>query len=221
MNLSDRLNEIRSTVPANVKIVAVSKTKPVAMIDLLYKETGHRFFAENKVQELQAKYESLPADIEWHFIGHLQSNKIRYIAPYVALIESVDSYKLIREINKEGKKNNRIIPCLIQFHIAKEESKFGFSLDEAFLMLDDNLFHELSNISISGVMGMATFTDDEQQIKKEFKTLYTYYKDLKSRYFSNNPDFREISMGMTSDYKIAIEEGSTIIRVGSGIFGER
>jgi hypothetical protein len=221
MNSVDRLNEIRTRVPANVKIVAVSKTKPASMIEFLYKETGQRIFAENKVQELQAKYEILPADIEWHFIGHLQTNKVRLIAPYVALIQSVDSYKLIREINKEGNKNNRIIPCLIQFHIAKEESKYGFSLNEAIQMLDDDRFHELSNISIVGVMGMATFTENKQQIRSEFKTLLSYYNELKSRYFTNNPDFSEVSMGMTDDYKIAIEEGSTIIRIGSGIFGER
>ena len=221
MNSVDRLNEIRIKVPANVKIVAVSKTKPASMIELLYKETGQRIFAENKVQELQTKYEILPADIDWHFIGHLQTNKVRYIAPYVALIQSVDSYKLIREINKEGKRNNRIIPCLIQFHIAKEESKFGFSFNEAVQMLDDDLFYELSNVSIAGVMGMATFTNNEQQIRSEFKTLFRYYSELKSRYFTNNPDFSEVSMGMTDDYKIAIEEGSTIIRIGSGIFGER
>jgi hypothetical protein len=221
MNSVDRLNEIRTKVPANVKIVAVSKTKPASMIEFLYKETGQRIFAENKVQELQAKYEILPADIEWHFIGHLQTNKVRLIAPYVALIQSVDSYKLIREINKEGNKNNRIIPCLIQFHIAKEESKYGFSLNEAIQMLDDDRFHELSNISIVGVMGMATFTENKQQIRSEFKTLLSYYNELKSRYFTNNPDFIEVSMGMTDDYKIAIEEGSTIIRIGSGIFGER
>lgn len=221
MNSVDRLNEIRNKVPANVKIVAVSKTKPASMIELLYNETGQRVFAENKVQELQTKYEILPADIEWHFIGHLQTNKIKYIVPYVALIQSIDSYKLIREINKEGSKNNRIVPCFIQFHIAKEESKFGFSINEAIQMLDDEMFHELSNISLVGVMGMATFTDNHQQIRSEFKNLFSYFNELKSRYFANNPAFREVSMGMTDDYKIALEEGSTIIRIGSGIFGER
>jgi len=221
MSPADRLNEIRATIPSNVKIVAVSKTKPATMIESLYNETGQRLFGENKVQELQMKHDILTSDIDWHFIGHLQTNKIRYIAPYVALIQSVDSYKLFREINKEGKRNNRIIQCLIQYHIAEEESKFGFSLDESFLMFDDNLFHELSNISIVGVMGMATFTNDVSQIRKEFKTLYSNYQILKSRYFSQNQSFSEVSMGMTDDYQIAIEEGSTIVRIGSGIFGDR
>ena len=221
MNAIDRLIEIRTKVPANVEIVAVSKTKPAAMIDLLYRETGQRSFGENKVQELEVKHAVLPSDINWHFIGHLQTNKIKYIAPYVALIQSVDSYKLIREINKEGIKSNRVIPCLLQFYIAREEAKYGFSFEEAIQMLDDNLFNELSNISIKGVMGMATFTDNKQQIRTEFKTLFNYYSSLKLKYFAQQPDFCEVSMGMTDDYQLAVEEGSTIIRIGSGIFGER
>jgi pyridoxal phosphate enzyme (YggS family) len=221
MNSIDRLQEIRTKVPANVKIVAVSKTKPASMIELLYMEAGQRYFGENKVQELEAKHTSLPGDINWHFIGHLQTNKIKYIAPYVALIQSVDSFKLIREINKEGIKNNRIIPCLLQFHIAKEEAKFGFSYDEANQMLDDVLFYQLSNISIQGVMGMATFTEDKHQIRTEFKTLFDYYNSLKSKYFAKDPGFCELSIGMTDDYQLAVEEGSTIVRIGSGIFGER
>jgi pyridoxal phosphate enzyme (YggS family) len=221
MNSIDRLNEIRTKVPANVKIVAVSKTKPASMIELLYSETGQRFFGENKVQELEAKHTTLPGDINWHFIGHLQTNKVKYIAPYVALIQSVDSFKLIREINKEGIKNKRIIPCLLQFHIAKEEAKFGFSYEEANQMLDDILFYQLSNISIQGVMGMATFTNDKNQIRTEFKTLFDYYNSLRSKYFAQNPDFCELSIGMTDDYQLAVEEGSTIVRIGSGIFSER
>jgi PLP dependent protein len=221
MNSVDRLNDIRSKVPANVKIVAVSKTKPVPMIDELYKETGQRIFGENKVQELDAKHRQLYDDITWHFIGHLQTNKIRYIAPYVGLIQSVDSFRLIHEINKEAIKYNRVIPCLLQFHIAREEAKYGFSIDEATRMLDDNSFHELSNIAITGVMGMATYTIDNHQIRSEFKALFNYYNTLKSRFFIQNPDFCEISMGMTDDYLLAIEEGSTIIRIGSGIFGDR
>jgi PLP dependent protein len=221
MNPVNRLTEIRNKVPSNVKIVAVSKTKPASLIELLYTETGQRNFGENRVQELDSKHSVLPPDIDWHFIGHLQTNKIRYIAPYIALIQSVDSFKLIREINKEGIKNNRIIPCLLQFHIAREEAKFGFSFEEVNQMLDDDLFYGLSNISVRGVMGMATFTSDEQQIRTEFKTLHQYFSSIKSRYFAEESGFCEISMGMTDDYQIAIEEGSTIVRIGSGIFGER
>jgi pyridoxal phosphate enzyme (YggS family) len=221
MNSVDRLNKIRDAVPSNIKIVAVSKTKPATTIEWLYSKSGQRLFGENKVQELEAKHEILPADIEWHFIGHLQTNKIKYIAPFVSLIQSVDSYRLLREINKEALKQNRIIPCLLQFYIAREEAKYGFSLEEAFLMLDDNKFHELSNVSIKGVMGMATYTNDEPQIRSEFKTLFGYFELIKSRYFVRDNDFCEISMGMTDDYLIAIEEGSTIVRIGSGIFRER
>jgi pyridoxal phosphate enzyme (YggS family) len=221
VNSVDRLNKIRDIVPSNIKIVAVSKTKPATSIDLLYSKTGQRLFGENKVQELEAKHEILPHDIEWHFIGHLQTNKIKYIAPFVSLIQSVDSYRLIREINKEALKQNRIIPCLLQFYIAREEAKYGFSLEEVFQMLDDNLFHELSNISIAGVMGMATYTNDEKLIRTEFRTLFGYFKLIKSKYFAQKPDFCEISMGMTEDYLIAVEEGSTVVRIGSGIFGER
>jgi len=221
MNSADRLNEIRNKVPANVKIIAVSKTKPASMIELLYRETGQMLFGENKVQELESKHAILPDDINWHFIGHLQTNKIRYIAPYIALIQSVDSFKLIREINKEGIKSNRVIPCLLQFHIAREEAKYGFSFEEATQMLESNLLNELSNISIQGVMGMATFTDDKHQIRKEFKSLFNYFNLIKSEFFAQNPGFCEVSMGMTDDYQLAIEEGSTIIRIGSGIFGER
>lgn len=220
MNAVERFNEIRTNIPPNVEIVAVSKTKPASMIEMLYSETGQRLFGENKVQELDAKHELLPVDINWHFIGHLQTNKIKYIASYVALIQSVDSFRLIIEINKEAIKNNRIIPCLLQFYIAQEEAKYGFSLEEATLMLNDDRFHELSNISIKGVMGMATFTNDEQQIRTEFKTLLNYYNSIKLGYFAQDPDFSEVSMGMTDDYQIAIEEGSTIVRIGSGIFGE-
>lgn len=221
MNAVAHLNEIRTKVPANVKIIAVSKTKAASEIELLYREAGQRFFGENKVQELETKHAILPADINWHFIGHLQTNKVKYIAPYVSLIQSVDSYRVIREINKEGIKNNRIIPCLLQFHIAREEAKYGFSFEEATLMLNDNLFHELSNITLSGLMGMATYTNDMQQIRTEFITLFRHFNSIKSQYFAQQPGFCEISMGMTDDYQMAIEEGSTIVRIGSGIFGER
>ncbi|MFA5973128.1 MAG: YggS family pyridoxal phosphate-dependent enzyme [Lentimicrobiaceae bacterium] len=221
MNTISKFKEIRSQLPETVKIVAVSKTKPAAIIEELYTKTGHRSFGENKIQELEAKSKMLPQDIDWHFIGHLQTNKIKYIAPYIGMIQSVDSFRLLIEINKEAKKCNRVIPCLMQFYIASEETKYGFTMDEANRMLDDNLFLQLSNVVIKGVMGMATFTENNHIIRKEFETLYTSYNSLKSRYFMHQPDFCEISMGMTNDYQIAVEEGSTIVRIGSGIFGER
>ncbi len=221
MKITDSFKVIKSSVPESVGIVAVSKTKPATMIEELYLDAGHKVFGENKAQELDAKHAMLPADIEWHFIGHLQSNKIKYIAPYISLIHSVDSFKLLSEINKEAIKYNRIIPCLIQFHIATEETKYGFSIEEVNSMFDDGRIDELSNISVRGVMGMASLTSDERQIRSEFKTLFNNYNLLKNKYFPHKPEFREISMGMTDDYLIAIEEGSTLIRIGSGIFGER
>ena len=218
MDSVNRFNKIRARIPANVKIVAVSKTKPASMIDLLHKETGLNLFGENRVKEIEEKHLILPSDINWHFIGHLQTNKIKYIASFVSLIQSVDSFKLLNEINKEAIKSNRVILCLIQFHIAREETKYGFSIEEANQMLSDNAFRELSNISLKGVMGMATFTEDEKQVRSEFATLAQYFAKLKSQYFSSDPGFSEISMGMTQDYHLAIEEGSTMVRIGSGIF---
>lgn len=220
MSCVQNFNALRAEIPVDVKIVAVSKNKPVAIIEELYNQTGHRIFGENKAKELKSKHEILPDDIQWHFIGHLQTNKIRLLMPYVSLIQSIDSFRLLREINKEAIKCNRNIPCLLQFYIANEETKFGFSLDEAKEMLDDNLFYELSNIKITGVMGMATFTNNQQQIRTEFKKLYSTYNTLKMRYFATDNEFCEVSMGMSDDYQIAINEGSTIVRIGSGIFGE-
>ena len=183
--------------------------------------TGQRIFGESKVQEMTQKYESLPKDIEWHFIGHLQTNKIKYIAPYVSLIHGVDSYKLLVEINKQAAKAGRIIPCLLQIHIAQEETKFGFSIDECREMLQEEDWKSLANVRISGVMGMATNTDDEEEISKEFDTLACFFQEIKETYFPDSPTFKEISMGMSDDYPLAIEKGSTLIRVGSKIFGER
>lgn len=211
---------IKSSLPEHVHLVAVSKTKPIEDIRTLYLE-GQRIFGENKAQELRMKYEELPKDIAWHFIGHLQSNKIKYIAPYISLIHSIDSFKLLQEVNKYAQKNERIIPCLLQFHIATEESKFGFDWDECVAMLEDPSFLELKNITIAGVMGMATLTDDQEQIRLEFRMLKNYFNQLKSGKFRDNPNFKEVSMGMTDDYLIAIEEGSTLIRIGSAIFGSR
>ncbi|MCQ2285280.1 MAG: YggS family pyridoxal phosphate-dependent enzyme [Bacteroidales bacterium] len=212
--------QIKQSLPQNVKLIAVSKTKPASDIQLLY-DAGQRAFGENKAQELQQKYELLPKDIEWHFIGHLQTNKIKYIAPYVALIHSIDSFDLLKEVNKFALKNNRIIPCLFQFHIATEESKFGFNWGECITMLQSEEFVNLKNIEIQGVMGMATFTEDQNLIRTEFSTLHHYFTELKKSFFANQPSFKEISMGMSDDYPIAIEEHSTMVRVGSAIFGAR
>lgn len=221
MNNADCFKLIRSKVPDGVKIVAVSKTKPAAMIEELFMKTGHTIFGENKARELESKRNNLTKDINWHFLGHLQSNKIKYIASFVELIHSVDSFRLLQEINKEAVKCNRVIPCLLQLYIAKEDTKFGFSIDEVNQMLDDKVFQELSNISLHGVMGMATFTPDVTQIRSEFHTLFNYFNALRTRNFSYDPLFCEISMGMTDDYLLAIEEGSTMVRIGSGIFGGR
>lgn len=220
MNAVDRFNDILRKVPSNVKIVAISKTRPIALIDELYTKTGHKVFGENRVQELELKHNLLPADINWHLIGHLQSNKLKFIAPYIAMIQSVDSFKLLLEINSEGIKCKRIIPCLLQFYIATEESKFGFTIDEVKRMLDEPSFWDLMNIDIQGVMGIATYSRDNELIRREFKTLYSYFNKIKTTYFDNIASFREISVGMTNDYELAIQEGSTIVRIGSGIFGE-
>lgn len=214
------LVDVQDSLSENVKLIAVSKTKPASDIQTLY-NAGQRAFGENKVQELVEKFEVLPKDIDWHLIGHLQTNKVKYIAPFVHLIHGVDSFKLLKEINKEGVKCNRIIPCLLQFHIAQEETKFGFSFEEAQEMLESNEFVELQHIAIHGVMGMASFTEDENQIHEEFQTLHNYFQLIKSHYFKFNPEFKELSMGMSGDYKIAMEEGSTMVRVGSTIFGSR
>ena len=219
MNI-EKYDEIRASLPAGVRLVAVSKFKPAEDISALY-QLGQRVFGENHAQEMKAKHEVLPKDIEWHFIGHLQTNKVKYIAPYVSLIHSIDSFDLLKEVNKHAVKNNRVIPCLLQFHIADEETKFGFSLEECKAMLDNADFQELKNVKLHGVMGMATFTDDQAQVRGEFQHLHRIFQELKTSYFSQNPDFKEISMGMSEDYPIAVEEGSTLIRIGSAIFGPR
>ena len=218
--IAENLAHIKSTIPEDVILVAVSKTKPVSAIQEAY-DAGQRIFGENKVQEMVDKYVELPKDIEWHLIGHLQTNKVKYIAPFVALIHSVDSLKLLQEINKQAKKNNRTIECLLQFHIADETTKFGFSFEEVQDLLSSEEFIHCQNISIVGVMGMATFTENEDQLRDEFRSLENYFHVLKSHFFKFNDAFKCISMGMSSDYKIAIEEGSTMVRVGSSIFGDR
>lgn len=218
--VSQNLTELKKQLPANVTLVAVSKTKPAEQIMEAY-QSGHRIFGENKVQEMTKKYEQLPKDIQWHMIGHLQRNKVKYIAPYVSLIHSVDSLRLLQTINKEGAKNNRVIPCLLQIHIAKEETKFGLNETELFEILDGDEIKNLNHITINGLMGMATFTEDKEKIRSEFKTLKNLFDTVKNRYFSDNSTFSILSMGMSGDYQIAIEEGSNMIRVGSAIFGER
>jgi len=197
-------------------LVAVSKKKSADEILQVY-NAGHKIFGENYVQELTEKYEALPKDIEWHFIGHLQSNKVKLIAPFVSLIQSVDSLKLLKEINKEAEKNNRVIDCLLQIHIAKEETKFGLSFQEAETLLHSAELNQMKNVSINGLMGMATLTEDEKKIRSEFRML----KDFRDRLQSSNFKLQTLSIGMTSDYTIALEEGSNMIRVGSAIFGER
>lgn len=203
-----------------MKLVAVSKTHSVEEIMEAY-QTGQRCFAENKAQELSAKQPLLPSDIEWHFIGHLQSNKVKYIAPFVSLIHSVDSLKLLQVIDKEASKNGRTISCLLQFHIAEEDTKFGLDIEEAEEILESKAYRELKNISIAGIMGMTTFTDDYDQVRREFRHLKAIFDQLKGKYFAHDPAFREISMGMSDDYEIAVSEGSTLVRIGSSIFGAR
>ncbi len=220
MNIARNIEEINSTIPEEVKLVAVSKTKSNEEILEAY-HAGQRIFGENKARELAQKYDELPKDIEWHFIGHLQTNKVKYIAPFIRLMHGADSLKILKVLNKEARKNNRVIPCLLQFHIAEEETKFGLSPDEAKELLESDDFKRMNNISVSGVMGMATFTDNQDKIRAEFRKLKSIFHLLKREYFAGAAEFREISMGMSDDYQLAIEEGSTMVRVGSKIFGER
>jgi pyridoxal phosphate enzyme (YggS family) len=201
-------------------LIAVSKTYPASDLQFAYL-AGQRHFGENKVQEITEKQAVLAKDIQWHFIGHLQSNKVKFIAPFISLIHSVDSFKLLQEINKQGIKNDRIIDCLLQFHIASEETKFGLSLNEARELLESEAFSLFQNIRITGIMGMASFTEDLEKVRGEFKQLFQIFQILKNTYFSENSTFKEISMGMSGDFEIAVEEGSTLVRVGSSIFGSR
>ena len=214
------MEKIRATVPEGVTLVAVSKTKPISDLQEAY-DAGQRVFGENYPQEMRDKHEVLPQDIQWHFIGHLQTNKIKYIIPYVTLIHSIDTANLLEAVNKEAKKHDRVVDCLLQFHIALEETKFGLDLDEARQLLDSEAFKQMENVRICGVMGMGTFTDNMDEVRKEFKHLKSIFETLKKDYFANQPQFKEISMGMSEDYPIAIEEGATLIRVGSKIFGAR
>lgn len=220
MSIQSNLQDIKSTIPAHVKLVAISKTHPIELIMEAY-NSGQRVFGENKVQEMVTKFEAMPKDIEWHLVGHLQSNKVKYIAPFVKLIHSVDSLKLLAVVNREAENVNRVIDCLLQIHIATEETKFGLSADELDELLSSQEFKLFKNIRIVGLMGMATFTDNIGHVRGEFRSLADLFKKTKETHFSGSEYFKELSMGMSSDYIIAIEEGSTMVRVGSSIFGYR
>ena len=220
MSISTNIQSIRTHIPAHVRLVCVSKFNSNESIITAY-ETGERIFGESKVQELCEKHETLPQDIIWHFIGHLQTNKIKYLVPFVSLIHGVDSYKLLVEINKQAAKAKKTVNCLLQVHIAQEETKFGFSAEELFEMLEAGEWKALKNIRICGLMGMATYTEDREQIRSEFRRLKSIFDEVKENHFSNESSFCELSMGMSDDYQIAIEEGSTLVRVGSSIFGHR
>ncbi len=220
MSIKQNLLEIRKHIPENVKLVCVSKFHPAEAVQEAY-DCGERVFGESRVQELSQKQPVLPADIHWHFIGHLQTNKIKYIIDFVELIHGVDSFKLLKEIDFQAKKAGRRVNCLLQMHIAQEETKFGFSADEVKKMLSSDEFKRLQNVEIAGLMGMATFTDNQHQVRSEFNALKMFFEELKKGYFAENESFNEISMGMSDDYQLAIEVGSTMVRIGSKIFGNR
>ena len=220
MSIADNLKQVLAELPQGVRLVAVSKFHPNEAIEEAYR-AGQHIFGESKVQEMTAKYESLPKDIEWHFIGHLQSNKIKYMIPYVAMIHGIDTYKLLAEVNKQAVKAGRTVNCLLQIHVAQEETKFGFSPEECREMLDTGEWKALTNVRICGLMGMASNTDNIEQINREFCLLDRLFNELKETWFAGSDDFRELSMGMSHDYHEAIAAGSTLVRVGSKIFGER
>jgi len=220
MSIKNNIERLKESLPQGCSLIAVSKTQPFEKVQEAY-NGGQRAFGENKAQELTLKYEAMPKDIQWHMIGHLQSNKVKYIAPFVHLIHSVDSLKLLTEIDRQALKNNRVISCLLQIHIADEETKFGFSEAEAVELLQGGALNNFNNIRIVGFMGMATLTEDENKIRNEFKTLKSIFEKIKLMSLPGNIEMKELSMGMSSDYKIAVEEGSTLVRVGTAIFGER
>jgi pyridoxal phosphate enzyme (YggS family) len=215
-----RIERLKTKLPEQVALVAVTKTHPINQIMEAY-EAGLRDFGENKVQEMIEKQPQLPADVRWHLIGHLQTNKVKYIAPFVHLIHSIDSLKILAEINKQAAKNERVIDCLLQIYIAAEETKFGLSPEEALQLLESEKVQKMKNVRICGLMGMATFTDNQEQVKSEFKTLKKFFNQLKSNRFSKEDSFNILSMGMSGDYLLAIEEGSTMVRIGTAIFGLR
>jgi PLP dependent protein len=220
MDIKRNIEKVIKDIPENVRLVVISKTRSIGEIMEVY-NTGHRLLGENKVQELAGKYRQLPDDIQWHMVGHLQSNKVKYIVPFVSMIHSVDSLKLLRTINKEANKHNRIVDCLLQVHIAMEETKFGFSETGILSLTKELESEELTGVRIRGLMGMASFTNDLNQVRMEFRTLSGLFEKAKVSVFNNSDSFNELSMGMSGDYLIAVEEGSTIVRIGSQIFGER
>jgi hypothetical protein len=218
--IAKNLKAVNEKIPPGVKILAISKNHPVEKVESAY-QAGQVRFGENKVQELVSKHEAISHDIEWHMVGHLQTNKVKYIAPFVHMVHSIDKFKLLRKINQEAAKHGRVIPCLLQMHIAREESKFGLDEEGLKEILQSEEFWQMENIQIAGFMGMATFTDDEKTVRGEFSYLRKLFDQVKSEFFSEKDYFRELSMGMSSDFPIAIEEGSTMVRIGSAIFGER
>ena len=220
MSIAENLRSLTSNLPENVSVIAVSKRKPVEDILEAY-EAGQRIFAENRVQELTEKHPMLPEDILWHMVGHLQTNKVKYIAGFIDMIQSVDSLKLLMAIEREARKAEHNLSCLLQIRIAKEETKFGLTKNEVLELVNSPEMQSLRNVKINGVMGMATFTEDREQVRSEFRYLKEVFSMLKEEYFANVADFREVSMGMSGDYKIALEEGSTMIRLGTIIFGQR
>ncbi|MCX6240715.1 MAG: YggS family pyridoxal phosphate-dependent enzyme [Bacteroidetes bacterium] len=220
MNIRENLESLGRSIPPEIKLIAVSKTQSPETIMKAY-SAGQRAFGENKVQELITKASTLPSDIQWHFIGHLQTNKVRLIVPFIDMIHSVDSLKLLKEVDKEAGKIERVISCLLQFHIATEETKFGLDLTEAIQLLDSTEFKAMKHIRIRGLMGMATFTDDQDLIRQEFKHLRDSFTKIKARFFRPDGEFSELSMGMSGDYELAMQEGSTMVRIGSSVFGDR
>jgi pyridoxal phosphate enzyme (YggS family) len=220
MSILENLRQIRETLPANVRMTAVSKFHPESALLEAY-NAGQRIFGENHVQELIPKYNHLPKDIEWHFIGHLQANKVKYIAPFIHTIQSVDSLRLSEEINRQAGQHNRKINVFLQIHIAQETHKFGFHFEEVERLLADRFFEALEHIRITGLMGMATFTADDRQIRREFGNLHDFFRKIQNSYFTGDKSFCELSTGMSDDYLIAVEEGSTMVRIGSKIFGTR
>jgi len=220
VDVAKNLHEVLGNLPEDVRLVAISKYHPNEYIEAAYAE-GQRVFGESHEQELSKKMATLPKDIKWHFIGHLQTNKVKYIAPYITMIEAVDSLKLLKEINKQAAKHNRVINVLLELHIAQEATKYGFTLDACRELLEDGEWREMDNVRICGLMMMASFTDNEEQIRKEFMTAADFFDEIKNRYFADDDSFCERSWGMSDDYKIAVQCRSTMVRVGTTIFGER
>jgi len=219
-NISDRIESLKCTLPLGVQLIAVSKYHPAEMIREAY-DAGQRLFGENHVQEMAAKQPLLPADIQWHMIGHLQTNKVKYMISFVAMIHSVDSLKLLREINKQAQKVNRIVDCLLQLYVAQEDTKFGFTLEECRQMLAEGEWRQMNNVRLCGVMGMATNTNSDDEVKEEFIAIHNFFTEIKEQYFVDVPCFKEVSMGMSNDYSLAVQCGSTMVRVGTSIFGAR